>query len=1773
MSFPKTITHLQEKPENPSEYKMITVLEYISTEKVIYNLVSIKELDNKWYKEKYQNLKHLNISNNSLPILKLKDYKYLETILASNNQIYEVELNLPSLSKLDLSRNNLKRMFDLSNIKYLTELNLSQNSIRELSFDLFKSVKATLSVLDLSENLIEFNDVKEFFNFAETFGKSMKELTVFNVDGNPFTNKKKYKDNYQSLIRANFLNLKILNSRDIAIKSSKNEMHNMQINQKLLKEKMLEMEKQEEDPVTLDNNITEYGKQVTLQMINKKLLAINQFGKLNDKTLEVVENMIDMYVANVGSGSKKNENEDQTELDEFEMFLDHIEKIIDSVSGFEKRLYALIGKFSTIKYGKFTSRALSCIKQRISSESSNDVYEVLSQINSFLKKTPEDKIPGSIIDGLQLFLDEPKFINHMKVIMKQIMIISGKIDNDIEYNARKAMNDNVNDIYMKLYCSIISFFAKAIQFSDFVAHITGKETFIKACAFNLKKILYEPDDDIIANGTILLILRNLLFIIRTICLMQNTEMNKQGSDSGVNSGSSSSGNSNNNINNNNKQLMPSYITQIIGTGIRDRIEQKLKNLLQSVYKKMPMNDNQQEMKMREKELSKKQECTSLIQCFGALLSGADDVAKYLENRSLPMKIVEILGQNEIIDPLLIQAACDFTYFILQNKIINTSETKFNIIAAKLYNFRCLIPFLFSNTNEFTYICVIAEKYGEKTCERGKPLELKYMNSEMMNNFFISITRLMSFFGYHSQTKSPIQAKCEDICNEMNNLKRDEALTNCFLLPDENVKLSVAECFYSINVEQLEPEELIAIYKQLTFLSSITGKMQHIVAIIFLIMNKWFLHNLKEGKFTNIETCKEAIFLAMSLLTKNDLKKTAFDSKHSKKTFLSAVLVMFLVNISCFQETRKYFSDPKNKNDMYKVIQSEEESVNSIEIGFPLEVEKCHCGWNVNNILTAMKGGCVNPYNYVSLRIMMHLGDVLINKCYPMYNLDYQLSNEEIMHTLAEEMKRREKARVVDEAKNWREIKEKINTTKYKHCVVLPDKLLEQQQLAFVKGFQIILEFVLCQCTETQISKLSRVWENKFSKGIDMIKYSTYEPPKEEVDDNNNINSGNTGNYNSSTYNSYNDDNEHIDFNETQLYEKFIYFLREEDYDQTTNADPYNTAFTYIKNEKFQFERYGQAKELKRVVDDEHPNNPYLRSLFISAFFRCIYSVLEHSHNTETKNEMIRTLYFKDNIRTLCLLAECTKFAENNIATKFLIIMKHVLRNTKVLNTAFPNADKKNEISNDLLNKYGKISYMIKKIVRVFKKDINIEKDEHKLLLSEVCQCSALIISQLQLIPFDHKDAKPLTISSMIDYEVITVFISVIKDYMNKEAETKLIVNDDTSSTRNKNKSYGEKLLQEMVSINSNIIGEYMSRCRYQKYDILESFTRSYMFERCKMRKTLIKEIIDYSNLATYKSYLYDKLNNKMINLIAHVLLTKYRRDKGSSEKKIMVITEDSLMFIEADDDDDDGGNIAMYRGGYINIDDNSKIMIKTITKVITFDYLNHMLIETNEDQTYGFFFYKNMNVSASVKNILNEINNKIVFYDDLQTMPLIEVPLLNNASSSTTTSPTADDTTTTNNNNNEQQQETLNDVIKDESVSKSVFIYCKFEFKDMCDVFSNWFKKKEVIKDEKTVIIQDGKISIYEEKFDEWEKIRPSEIFRAVASFGGRKHNLNIGSFKHCFKFLTDYDVSEFESMELIDADKLVLKRKNGTGVVFNIIDDMSYVKFKHALNLKEIFE
>ena len=259
----------------------------------------------------FRSLTFLNLNDNCISILKLKGYNFLETLQASNNQISVVEIDLPALRILDLSKNNIKKMFELNNLGSLRELILSQNSISEISYDAFKSVKATLNKLDMSENLIEFSNVKEFFNFTETFG--MKELLVLNLENNPFCNKKKYKDFYQNLIKVNFKSLQVLNGRDIGLRA------NLDINPKVIKEKMLEQEKKEGSFAMMNTLNAKKSEKVNLKVINKQLLKINQLGKLNDKSLEELEELVDSYTRSMGATNTSKEGDNNTRAESEEL--------------------------------------------------------------------------------------------------------------------------------------------------------------------------------------------------------------------------------------------------------------------------------------------------------------------------------------------------------------------------------------------------------------------------------------------------------------------------------------------------------------------------------------------------------------------------------------------------------------------------------------------------------------------------------------------------------------------------------------------------------------------------------------------------------------------------------------------------------------------------------------------------------------------------------------------------------------------------------------------------------------------------------------------------------------------------------------------------------------------------------------------------------------------------------------------------------------------------------------------------------------------------------------------------------------------------------------------------------------------------------------------------------------------------------------------------------------------------------------------------------------
>ena len=126
----------------------------------------------------------LNISNNYLSKLTLKNFIRLSFLTANSNMIGECNLVLPRLRKLNLSSNMLKKVPLLIFTPELVELNLSKNLIDKVTIGDLNPVKKTLEVLNLSFNRINFDSVNDFISLAD--GLKFYNLKDFSIQGNKF---------------------------------------------------------------------------------------------------------------------------------------------------------------------------------------------------------------------------------------------------------------------------------------------------------------------------------------------------------------------------------------------------------------------------------------------------------------------------------------------------------------------------------------------------------------------------------------------------------------------------------------------------------------------------------------------------------------------------------------------------------------------------------------------------------------------------------------------------------------------------------------------------------------------------------------------------------------------------------------------------------------------------------------------------------------------------------------------------------------------------------------------------------------------------------------------------------------------------------------------------------------------------------------------------------------------------------------------------------------------------------------------------------------------------------------------------------------------------------------------------------------------------------------------------------------------------------------------------------------------------------------------------
>lgn len=166
-------------PTNIDQLKVKTlkIVGYKSTETndFIQNYPNLNSLDISYSKhdENTSSLQKTWLNHNKLAILKI-----------SHSQVYHDGIhNLPNLTEIDLSNNNLSGLSKYVSIKLekLLKLNLSHNKLEEINFSLFRDIPNSIESIDLSYNSIKIINYELFIRVCS----SLKSL---HLENNPIQN-------------------------------------------------------------------------------------------------------------------------------------------------------------------------------------------------------------------------------------------------------------------------------------------------------------------------------------------------------------------------------------------------------------------------------------------------------------------------------------------------------------------------------------------------------------------------------------------------------------------------------------------------------------------------------------------------------------------------------------------------------------------------------------------------------------------------------------------------------------------------------------------------------------------------------------------------------------------------------------------------------------------------------------------------------------------------------------------------------------------------------------------------------------------------------------------------------------------------------------------------------------------------------------------------------------------------------------------------------------------------------------------------------------------------------------------------------------------------------------------------------------------------------------------------------------------------------------------------------------------------------------------------
>lgn len=809
----------------------------------------------------------------------------------------------------------------------------------------------------------------------------------------------------------------------------------------------------------------------------------------------------------------------------------------------------------------------------------------------------------------------------------------------------------------------------------------------------------------------------------------------------------------------------------------------------------------------------------------------------------------------------------------------------------------------------------------------------------------------------------------DIINsKLDENERDSILIKCICISSDKIKIKILETFLFIDRKQLSTVEISGLLDTISKFNWFDLGLEDILGKLLIMIMKKFDDCFKEDDNLPFEN-RGFIVLLLNLLERGLINKSNLDQSSE---IIIVISFACLINLSTYPSFQKAFECDSLKPLFTNIINLMNSPIDNIKDYVPIHIEYCIYFWNIdviNNIIAKCE---ITPYSYLGIRLINHISTILTNTEVEGISEIYNdtLSSIDLIQKVNNILKRTEMYNIksiINEFEISSRIDRKtidvlnnVDLNNELSCInfvnLYDEEFIFKQRNLMIKNVSFYINWLYGDISFGKIN-IKDSYETKFDPSILCLKTKNLTLKVDDLSIQEQID---------------NQINTNIDISSRKINDFTEFTMKllknEKDSDSSINKD-----LQINRKDLVYFTKYASDIDLfKKNHSEENVDNPYIRSLALSAFLKSIF-VIANISSDEDVDKIKVPLRQPDLFLKLCLMLESTDFKYCNLASKTLTFLTFILdKISKNLN------DEKAMEYEKLISIFSVIISKIYTYIVLNRN--NIEEKLYNILLLKFTLCLIKFTEEMKFLNFD-KSTRNIIISRVLSHNLMEFILSYCMNILEKESDYDFIYSFKKNQKVKKMKN-GRLTKPKVPPIYNQInlkipvlISIYMDICKQNAFKILELINKYKYLNGVKLRSSIISDILYSYKILTFKKR--SDLSRQKIIVMFPVSFKCLKT--GFCSNLLAIITDKQLLFTKYDEKNYISNG---FENDIVNLVPLEKytFMLNEITTIIKVQLGNRIFLKSNF--FYALFFYKVTQAVDFVSNLSSKVQNLSILETD-----------------------------------------------------------------------------------------------------------------------------------------------------------------------------------------------